>query len=127
MVVMAPREKWTDERLDDLNKKVDDGFARVSDDIRELRRHVDAQGEALRGEIKAQGEELRDEIRSQGDAIKTQGKELRGEIAAQGEGLRREMNDLRREMNERFDSANRTLVGAVAVIVAAIVGSNLLG
>jgi hypothetical protein len=21
------REKWTDERLDDLNKKVDDGFA----------------------------------------------------------------------------------------------------
>jgi len=29
MVVMTPREKWTDERLDDLNKKVDDGFARV--------------------------------------------------------------------------------------------------
>jgi tetrahydromethanopterin S-methyltransferase subunit G len=45
MVVMAPREKWTDERLDDLNKKVDDlktemreGFARVDADIRELNR-----------------------------------------------------------------------------------------
>lgn len=24
-----PREKWTDERLDDLNKKVDDGFREV--------------------------------------------------------------------------------------------------
>jgi tetrahydromethanopterin S-methyltransferase subunit G len=32
MVVMTPREPretWTDERLDDLNKKVDDGFERV--------------------------------------------------------------------------------------------------
>ena len=27
--MMTPREKWTDERLDDLNKKVDDGFARM--------------------------------------------------------------------------------------------------
>ena len=26
-VTMAPREIWTDERLDDLNKKVDQGFA----------------------------------------------------------------------------------------------------
>jgi tetrahydromethanopterin S-methyltransferase subunit G len=29
MAVMVPREKWTDERLDDLNKKVDDGFDAV--------------------------------------------------------------------------------------------------
>jgi tetrahydromethanopterin S-methyltransferase subunit G len=29
MAVMVPREKWTDERLDDLNKKVGDGFADV--------------------------------------------------------------------------------------------------
>jgi hypothetical protein len=38
MVIMTPREKWTDERLDDLNKKVDDGFARVHADIRDLHR-----------------------------------------------------------------------------------------
>jgi tetrahydromethanopterin S-methyltransferase subunit G len=45
MVVMTPREKWTDERLDDLNKKVDDlttemreGFDRMHTDIRELHR-----------------------------------------------------------------------------------------
>jgi hypothetical protein len=48
MAVMMPREKWTDERLDDLNEKVDrgfaetkaemrQGFARVDDDLRELR------------------------------------------------------------------------------------------
>jgi hypothetical protein len=28
-VMMSPREKWTDERLDDLNTKVDQGFARM--------------------------------------------------------------------------------------------------
>ncbi|HEV2790905.1 MAG TPA: hypothetical protein VGV69_06365 [Solirubrobacterales bacterium] len=31
------REVWTDERLDDLNGKVDKGFDRVDADIRELR------------------------------------------------------------------------------------------
>ena len=47
MVVMTPREKWTDERLDDLNAKVDDvraemreGFARIDADIRALRRDM---------------------------------------------------------------------------------------
>jgi chromosome segregation ATPase len=40
MVVMTPREEWTDERLDDLNKKVDDGFARLDADIRELRNEM---------------------------------------------------------------------------------------
>lgn len=29
MAVMVPREKWTDDRLDDLNKKVDNGFLKV--------------------------------------------------------------------------------------------------
>lgn len=29
MHVMEPREKWTDERLDELNAKVDVGFALV--------------------------------------------------------------------------------------------------
>ncbi len=49
MTVMVPREKWTGERLDDLNKKVDkgfedvraemrEGFARMHADIRELHR-----------------------------------------------------------------------------------------
>jgi hypothetical protein len=77
MVVMVPRESWTDERLDDLNKKVDDGFARLDADIRELRQEVKAQGENLRA-----------------------------------------------EMNERLDSLNRNLLGAVVAIVAAILGSN---
>jgi hypothetical protein len=73
MAVMMPRERWTDERLDELNKKVDDGFARVENDIRELRS---------------------------------------------------EIGSLRSEMNARFDAQNRTLIGAAAAIVAALIGSN---
>jgi hypothetical protein len=32
------REAWTDERLDDLNNRVSEGFQRVDADIRDLRR-----------------------------------------------------------------------------------------
>lgn len=38
----AVREKWTDERLDDLNERVTDGFRRVDADLRELRSDMKA-------------------------------------------------------------------------------------
>lgn len=37
MEAMA-RDTWTDERLDDLNQRVSEGFQRVDADIRELRK-----------------------------------------------------------------------------------------
>jgi len=33
----AVREKWTDERLDDMNRRMAEGFQRVDTDLRELR------------------------------------------------------------------------------------------
>ncbi|HSC21290.1 MAG TPA: hypothetical protein VLC07_06140 [Solirubrobacterales bacterium] len=49
-----PREKWTDERLDDLNKKVDkgfdemrEGFSRVDGEIKDLRREMKEGFESL--------------------------------------------------------------------------------
>jgi chromosome segregation ATPase len=47
MTVTAPREKWTDERLDD-------GFTRLDGDIRELRWEV----KDLRGEMNARFERV---------------------------------------------------------------------
>jgi hypothetical protein len=47
------REAWTDERLDDLNAKVDRGFERVDTDIRELRGEMNARFERLEGSIDA--------------------------------------------------------------------------
>ena len=52
MTVMA-REKWTDERLDDLNVKVDRGFDRLDADIRTLRMETRAEFIAVRAEMKA--------------------------------------------------------------------------
>ena len=72
MAVMV-RETWTDERLDDLNKKVDDGFTKV-----------DARFERLEARMDSQFGQL----------------------------------------NERFDRMQQTLIGAAAVIVAAIIGSS---
>jgi hypothetical protein len=57
-VMPMPREKWTDERLDDLNKKVDQGFERTENAIAETKAEmregfarVDADIRELRGEI----------------------------------------------------------------------------
>ena len=69
MAVMMPRERWTDERLDDLNKKVDDGFAKV-----------DARFDRLEGRMDA--------------------------------------------LTDRFESLNRTLIGGLFVLIAAVIGSN---
>jgi hypothetical protein len=45
--MMTPREKWTDERLDDLNKKVDDGFARMDARFDRMEERFDAKFDAL--------------------------------------------------------------------------------
>jgi tetrahydromethanopterin S-methyltransferase subunit G len=42
MTVDTPERAWTDERLDHLSKKVEDGFAKVDTDIRELRGEMKA-------------------------------------------------------------------------------------
>ncbi len=49
MAVMA-RGAWTDERLDDLSKKVDEGFKEMREEFRALR----AENAAIRSEIAGQ-------------------------------------------------------------------------
>ncbi len=41
------REAWTDDRMDDLNHKVDEGFRRVETDIRELRGEMNTRFERV--------------------------------------------------------------------------------
>jgi hypothetical protein len=55
-VMMQPREKWTDERLDDLNKKVDDGFADTKTEMRAGFARIDADIRGLRSEMNARFE-----------------------------------------------------------------------
>jgi hypothetical protein len=127
MAVMA-REIWTDERLDDLSRKVDEGFARIDADIRELRLDISSmrkenQQEFLksRGEVKSEVGALRGETKSEGLA-------LRGEIKSEGLALRGEIKSevgaLRAEMNARFDTMNRNFLAGLIAVIAAIIGSN---
>ncbi|HMI80736.1 MAG TPA: hypothetical protein VK480_03005 [Solirubrobacterales bacterium] len=43
----AVREKWTDERLDDMNVRMAEGFQRVDADLRELRSDMNNRFEAM--------------------------------------------------------------------------------
>jgi hypothetical protein len=47
------RTAWTDERLDDLARRMDAGFERVDGDIRELRTEIRDMRAELRSEIDA--------------------------------------------------------------------------
>ena len=40
MAVMAPREAWTDERLDDLKEHMDEGFREVKAEMRGVKGEV---------------------------------------------------------------------------------------
>ena len=42
VIVMSVREAWTDERLDDLSKKMDQGFSRLEAEMRALNGRFDS-------------------------------------------------------------------------------------
>lgn len=52
------REAWTDERLDDLNKRVDDGFRLAREEQRQFRLDVKAEFKALREEIDSRSDKV---------------------------------------------------------------------
>lgn len=116
MAVMA-RETWTDERMDDLAKRVDDGFAQVHTDIAELRAAVERdrlEGRAelketateLRAEIKEAATELRAEIKAATKELRAEIAELRGEIRAVGEGID--------TLQDRFAGLHNILIACLA-------------
>jgi len=49
----AMREKWTDERLDDLNHRVGDGFKEMGEEFRAVRLEMRAEFATVRSEIAA--------------------------------------------------------------------------
>jgi hypothetical protein len=51
MAVMTPREKWTDERLDDLQDEMHRGFAETKAEMRGGFSRVDAEIKELRREM----------------------------------------------------------------------------
>jgi chromosome segregation ATPase len=97
MAVMAPREGWTDERLDDLKEHMDEGFREVKGEIAGLKAELQATRTELKGEIGAVWTELKAEIG-----------EVRGSIE---------------KLSERFDRLNFTLVaGLIGLVLTRYLG-----
>ena len=99
MAVMA-RETWTDERLDDLAKRMDKGFDEVKGEIRDLRAHTDKGFEAAKGEIR----------------------ELRHEM---NEGFAR-VDSKFDALGNRFDAMQRTMIVCFAGIAGSIAASGIV-
>lgn len=93
VVVMMPREKWTDERLDDLNKKVDDGFEKTERAIAETKAEM-REGFAR---VDADIQELRTELNARFEKV--------------GE-----------RFEKRFDNLNRNLLSFAVAIIVALIG-----
>jgi hypothetical protein len=75
MAVMA-RELWTDERLDDLNKKVDDGFGEMRTEFRALRGEMTGEFQAVRSEMKTESQAVRGEIQGVRDEVAAMNRNL---------------------------------------------------
>jgi hypothetical protein len=57
----AVRETWTDERLDDLNHRVDEGFGEMKGEFRALRSEIRSEFAAVRSEMRAEFGAVRSE------------------------------------------------------------------
>jgi hypothetical protein len=71
----AMREVWTDERMDDLNHRVDEGFGRMDREFQAIRLEMRTEFAAVRGEMKVESAAIRSELG-------TTRSELSGQIAA---------------------------------------------
>jgi hypothetical protein len=91
------RESWTDGRLDDLNAKVDRGFARGATEVHALRGETRTEFTALRGEMQNGFGELRGEMKA---------------------GFER----MEERFDERFDALHRLMIQFCGLMLAALVG-----
>jgi hypothetical protein len=102
----AVRESWTDERMNDLNHRVDDGFRqvdrrfdRVETDLRAPRTETRTKFASLRGEMKKEFAEMRTELRNE---MNSSHRALRG------------------EMTERFDQTQYLMVRVGGAMIATL-------
>jgi hypothetical protein len=64
------RAAWTDERLDDLARRMDAGFGRVEADVRGLRQELHQEIGGLRGEMRTEMGAMRAEFGGQLEGLR---------------------------------------------------------
>jgi hypothetical protein len=68
----AMREAWTDERLDDLNHRTDEGFGRFEREFQALRLEMRTEFLAVRSEIRAEFSSVRSEIKTEFSSVRSE-------------------------------------------------------
>jgi hypothetical protein len=109
--MMTPEEKWTDHRLDDLDKKVDDGFARADKSLGDFRGEVTARFDKVDARF-VKVDERFDKARA----------ELKSEVS----GLRGEMQSLGKELRGEIGSLRTAIYLGAGGIIAALIGISAL-
>jgi len=147
---MAPREKWTDDRLDDLNQRVNDGFARVEGDIRGLQVEVKKQGESLRAEMSTRLGETEARLEKKIDGVKgdleTKIDGVKGDLETKIDGVKGDtkidgvkgdLDGVKGDLEKKIDSLGKSVaevrgvidralfVGVAALILTQIAGGIL--
>lgn len=93
---MMPREKWTDEKLDDLQVEMREGFASTKAEIADTKAEMREGFARVDGEIKRLDENI---------------KRLDGNLTQLG-----------REIHARFESVNRNQQAVLVAVVVALIG-----
>jgi tetrahydromethanopterin S-methyltransferase subunit G len=108
----AMREAWTDERLDDLSKRVDVGFREAREDMRAFRREARSDTRSVRTELKADFASLRSEMDARFD-----------KMDARFDKVDQKFETLEQRFERRFDLMFIALLtGFASLIVAHFVG-----
>jgi len=109
----AMRETWTDERLDDLTHRVDEGFNRMDREFQAVRLEMRTEFAAVRGEMRVESAAIRAEIGlSRSD--------LTGQVEVTRSDLTGQIEVTRSDLSGQIAALNRTMLqvgaGAIATI-----------
>lgn len=100
------REAWTDERLDDLTNRVDEGFRESREDLRVFRLEVKSDLASLRGEMDNRFQKLESSIDARFDKVDGRFDKIDGRFA---------------RLDARFDALQRMLLGGMLTFILSIV------
>jgi len=105
------REKWTDERLDDLNGRMEKGFDEVKGEIREVK-----------GEV----HDLRKEMNGRFDSLEARLEARFNSMDARFNSMDARFDSMGARFDARFESLQRTMVMGFVSMSASIVGALLV-
>lgn len=110
-VMMTPREKWTDERLDDLNTKVDRGFADLKVEMKEGFERMEARFEQVDKRFE-QVDKRFEQVDKRFEQFDKRFEQFDNRFA---------------RLEEAYLALNRTMWGGTCVIIAGLIGTGIFG